>query len=155
MGKSGGSGGGSNRAHCSGKPSGPAASSNRSSIVYYGTSKQNANAIMKLGFKPSSSGLLGKGVYVTTDKSKAEAFARPFGVDGRVIKARANFGNVKMVDARPAREGHFAETQWQKAYDTAFVPKGEGVKRPEHCVRDASRVTPIHPMGISKPSEAK
>lgn len=37
--------------------------------VFHGTSKEAAKAILKEGFNPSKDGLLGKGVYVTTDPS--------------------------------------------------------------------------------------
>mmetsp|Transcript_24787 Transcript_24787/g.57594 ORF Transcript_24787/g.57594 Transcript_24787/m.57594 type:complete len:207 (+) Transcript_24787:198-818(+) len=101
--------------------------------VYHGTSSRAAEAIKKFGFKPSKDGMLGAGVYVTPTLSKAEAFA---GKDGEVVKLAANMGNVKVVDARAAREHGFSETAWQKKYDAAFVPQGEGVKPPEFCVRE-------------------
>lgn len=108
--------------------------------VYHGTSASKAAAIMKEGFKPSKSGLLGQGIYVTTDQSKAQAFA---GTDGAVVRAVANPGNMKVVDARGAREHGHSESSWQKAHDSAFVPKGEGVARPEHCIKDPQRVSPV------------
>ncbi|CAL1170029.1 unnamed protein product [Cladocopium goreaui] len=95
-------------------------------MVYHGTSKENADAILKKGFNPSKDGLLGSGVYVTTDLGKASAFA---GSDGRILRAAANLGSVQTVDARKARQGGFSEVAWQRSHDAAYVPQGEGVAR--------------------------
>eukprot|EP00434_Breviolum_minutum_P015587 symbB.v1.2.013730.t1/scaffold977.1/size148281/13 len=92
------------------------------------------------GFNFSKDGLLGAGVYVTTDESKAKAFA---GNDGHVLRVAANLGRVQTVDARAARKHGFSETGWHKTHDTAYVPQGEGVARPEHCVKDPARVIPL------------
>lgn len=105
--------------------------------AFHGTSDKNATTILKQGFKPSTGGLLGSGTYVTTDVSKAQDFA---GSEGAVVKVMANFGSVKTVDARPARQGGYSETAWQTTHDTAYVPQGEGVARPEHCIKDARRL---------------
>eukprot|EP00435_Cladocopium_sp_Y103_P048280 s473_g14.t1 len=106
-------------------------------MVYHGTSKESADAILKKGFNPSKDGLLGRGVYVTTDLGKAQAFA---GSDGRILRAAANLGSLGTVDARQARQGGYSETAWQRSHDAAYVPQGEGVARPEHCVKDPARV---------------
>lgn len=118
--------------------------------VYHGTSKAAADAIMDSGFRPSADGMLGSGVYVTTDRSKAVAFARRHGDDGRVVVGRAQFGKTAVVDATDAREGKYSETSWQRSHDTAYVPRGEGVARPEHCVKDPSRIKPLYPTVISQ-----
>ena len=116
--------------------------------VYHGTSKVAADAIMDSGFRPSSDGMLGPGLYVTTDRSKAVAFAKASGDEGRVIVGRAQFGKTAMVDARDARKGHYSETSWQSSHDAAYVPRGEGVARPEHCVKDPARVKPLYPTKV-------
>eukprot|EP00438_Fugacium_kawagutii_P018681 Skav217886 [mRNA] locus=scaffold67:153127:154440:+ [translate_table: standard] len=95
--------------------------------VFHGTSKEAAKAILKEGFNPSKDGLLGKGVYVTTDPSKAKAFA---GKDGDVLRVAANLGHVQTVDARAARKHGFSETAWHKTHDAAFVPQGG-----PHCMK--------------------
>ena len=118
--------------------------------VYHGTSKAAADGIMNSGFRPSSDGLCGPGVYVTKDRSKAVSFAKQHGEEGRVIVARAQFGKTATVDARDARAGKYSETAWQRNNDTAYVPRGEGVARPEHCVQDPSRVKPLYPTVISR-----
>ena len=112
--------------------------------VYHCTSKAAANAIMDGGFRPSLNGMLGAGVYCTTDRSKAVAFAKGYGDDGRVIVGRTQFGNTATVDATDARRGKYSETGWQRSHDTAYVPRGEGVSRPEHCVKDPERVRPLY-----------
>eukprot|EP00397_Hematodinium_sp_SG-2012_P044303 GEMP01049450.1.p2 GENE.GEMP01049450.1~~GEMP01049450.1.p2 ORF type:complete len:246 (+),score=71.02 GEMP01049450.1:304-1041(+) len=110
--------------------------------VYHGTSKSNAALIQSGGFKPSPGGLLGQGVYVTTDKDKATSFARGHSDGGVVLKAQANFGSVKSVDARNARAHNYSENSWKNTHDAAFCPSGEGVRRPEHCVTNPQRVAP-------------
>lgn len=118
--------------------------------VYHGTSKAAADSIMDSGFRPSSGGMLGPGLYVTTDRSKAVAFANQHGDEGRVIVGRAQFGKTAVVDATDARRGKYPETGWQRSNDTAYVPRGEGVARPEHCVKDPSRVKPLYETKIWK-----
>ena len=118
--------------------------------VYHGTSKSNAESIMESGFRPSSDGLLGGGVYVTTNRSKAVDFARNHGDDGRVIVGRAQFGATANVDARDARRGKYSVTSWRESHDSAYVPRGEGVARPEHCVKDPSRVKSLYPTKVSR-----
>lgn len=118
--------------------------------VYHGTSKAAADAILDSGFRPSADGLLGAGVYVTTDRSKAVAFANKYGDDARVIVGRAKFGKTAVVDATDARRSKYSETDWQRSHDTAYIPRGEGVARPEHCVKDPSRVKPLYPTVISR-----
>ena len=118
--------------------------------VYHGTSKSAADDIMGSGFRPSSDGLLGGGVYVTTDRSKAVDFARGHGDDGVVIVGRAQFGATANVDARDARRGKYSETSWRESHDSVYVPRGEGVARPEHCVKDPSRVKPLYPTKVSR-----
>eukprot|EP00937_MAST-01D_sp_MAST-1D-sp2_P001912 g1912.t1 len=44
--------------------------------MYHGTSKDAASAILSSGFQPSSHGMFGPGVYLTRDKSKAQAFVK-------------------------------------------------------------------------------
>lgn len=114
--------------------------------VYHGTSAANAASIMKGGFTPYKEGMAGPGTYVTTDQSKAQTFA---GTGGVVVRAVANLGNVKIVDARGAREHHYSESSWQNNHDSALIPKGEGVARPEHCVKDSRRVVPV---ALAKPT---
>lgn len=103
---------------------------------------------MDSGFNPSSRGLLGPGLYVTTDRSKAVSFANEHGDDGRVIVGRAQFGNTAVVDATDARRHKYPETDWRSSHDTAYVPRGEGVARPEHCVKDPTRVKPLYPTKV-------
>ena len=112
-------------------------------IVYHGTSKNRAKKIMRGGFSPSEDGLLGGGVYSTTDKSKAAAFANQFGKNARIVVASADLGSVATVDATDARHGGYSETAWQWSHDTAYTPSGEGVARSEYCTQDTSRITPL------------
>ena len=47
---------------------------NRVYTMYHGTSKQVAAIIMKTGFKQSSGGMLGQGVYLSRDLQKASRY---------------------------------------------------------------------------------
>lgn len=42
--------------------------------MYHGTSAANVQSIKQNGFRPSSSGMLGPGVYVSRDRQKAEKY---------------------------------------------------------------------------------
>lgn len=83
-------------------------------ILYHGTSRDNAELIREHGFKPSSDGCLGKGVYVA-HHDKAFRFAancpRHGGDAGAVVKVRITFTNAKYVrgdDTTWRTEGHDA-----------------------------------------------
>lgn len=133
--------------------------SNRGFWAYHGTSKANAEKIMKDGFKTSSNGMLGKGVYVSRDLEKAECFARSHnGIrkeDGHIVSVWVEPGQVATVDASSGSSSA-ARQAWRGAgFNTAFTPAGEGVKREEHCVSDAAAVTPIVavPLAIADQSQ--
>ncbi|KAF7688692.1 hypothetical protein HF521_013499 [Silurus meridionalis] len=112
--------------------------------MYHGTQVDNAEDIIINSFKPSTRGLLGKGVYVTRNFRKAKCY--PLRTDKRdqvVFKLKVNVGRVKNIDCCPVR------TNWHdEGYDCAWVPphSEHAVLRScgeEGCVHDPKRVTVV------------
>lgn len=109
--------------------------------MYHGTSVPNARLIIANGFKPSSVGMLGKGVYVSRDKKKASAYP-PNTSDRVIFELRVRPGRVKRI----AQDNHPLQYTWHsQGYDTAWVPPNCGMRsvpsgREEDCVFDPKRV---------------
>merc|ERR1711907_257043 len=107
---------------------------------YHGTSAKNAIDIMQNGFKPSSGGFLGKGVYGAYE-DKARAFAelgdRHGGRDGALLKCRVT------VEANKVKTRTHATNEIQlngRTADCVWYPGGGNVKRPEVCITDPSKI---------------
>ncbi|XP_044052164.1 uncharacterized protein LOC122876199 [Siniperca chuatsi] len=118
--------------------------------MYHGTSVANARLIIANGFKQSSGGMLGKGVYVSRDKKKAERYPLQNNPSDRVVfELRVRVGRVKRID----KDNHPMQYTWStQGYDTAWVPPGCGMKAvpsglQEDCVFDPKRVLVV---GIAK-----
>ena len=118
--------------------------------MYHGTSIASARLIIASGFKPSTKGMLGPGVYVSRDISKASDYpllCLPF--NRVVLKLRVRPGRVKRID----QDNHPLQYTWHsQGYDTAWVPPKCGMKsvpsgREEDCVFDPKRVEVV---GIAK-----
>lgn len=103
---------------------------------YHGTSTANAAAIMEDGFKPSTSGFLGKGVYGAY-KDKARSFAEHHGRDGALLKCRVTVDENKVKTRKHATNA--TQLNGQTA-DCVWYPGGGTVKRPEVCITDASKI---------------
>uniref|UniRef100_A0A3Q3J587 PARP catalytic domain-containing protein n=1 Tax=Monopterus albus TaxID=43700 RepID=A0A3Q3J587_MONAL len=117
-------------------------------IMYHGTSIANARLIITNGFQQSSGGMLGKGVYVSRDKRKAERY--PLNITDRVVlELHVRVGRVKRID----KDNHPMQYTWStQGYDTAWVPPNCGMKAvpsglEEDCVFDPKRVKVV---GIAK-----
>ncbi|KAG9328674.1 hypothetical protein JZ751_011492, partial [Albula glossodonta] len=130
-----------------GKPRAPTLKSNsvpkhgRKYTMYHGTSTQNAQLIKKNGFRPSANGMLGPGVYMSRNVTKARMF--PTGVlpnQKVVLKLRVNVGKVKKID----KHGHPLQKTWhQHGYNTAWVPPNCGMVptgMEEDCVWNPKRI---------------
>uniref|UniRef100_A0A3Q3WEK9 Uncharacterized protein n=1 Tax=Mola mola TaxID=94237 RepID=A0A3Q3WEK9_MOLML len=111
--------------------------------MYHGTSVASARLIISNGFKQSSSGMLGQGVYVSRDKKKADSYPLGSKSTDRVILAlHVRPGRVKRID----KADHPLRTTWHaNGYDTAWVPPNCGMTlvrsgREEDCVFDPKRV---------------
>ncbi|XP_038559575.1 uncharacterized protein LOC119891785 [Micropterus salmoides] len=118
--------------------------------MYHGTSIANARLIISNGFQQSPRGMLGKGVYVSREKKKAERYPLNNNLSDRVVlKLRVRVGRVKRID----KDDHPMQYTWStQGYDTAWVPPNCGMKAvpsglEEDCVFDPKRVTVV---GIAK-----
>ncbi|XP_030073565.1 uncharacterized protein LOC115479647 [Microcaecilia unicolor] len=109
--------------------------------MYHGTSLQAAVSIIQNGFRPSTDGMLGPGVYVSRDIRKAQRYPLNLSpLDRIVLKVRVNVGRVIRID----RQGHPLQKTWRYyGYDTAWVPPNSGMVPSgltENCVWDPKRV---------------
>lgn len=99
--------------------------------MYHGTSMQGADCILRHGFQASRGGLLGKGAYLTTDKSKAGLYGPT------VLTCSVDVGRTCRIDRRDHPHLHV----WPGSCDTKFIP-GDAVhqwtsqKGDVHCIRD-------------------
>ncbi|KAL3063476.1 hypothetical protein OYC64_003110 [Pagothenia borchgrevinki] len=120
--------------------------------MYHGTSITSARVIIANGFKQSSDGMLGKGVYVSRNINKASGY--PFlcsPADRVVLQLHVRVGRVKRID----KDNHPMQKTWHShGYDTAWVPPNIGLLAvrsglEEDCVFDPKRVKVV---GIAKAS---
>lgn len=122
--------------------------------MYHGTSIASARLIISSGFRQSSKGMLGRGVYVSRDIKKASRYPL-FGADSDrvVLKLRVRVGRVKRIN----QDNHPMQFTWHShGYDTAWVPPNCGLKAvrsglEEDCVFDPKRVEVV---GIAKAPNA-
>lgn len=120
--------------------------SGRLYTMYHGTHINNAEDIIRNGFKPSSSGMLGKGVYVSRNIKKAMCYPLRTDKSDRVVfKLKVSVGKVKRIDC----DNHPLRTTWHNhGYDCAWVPPNSNISviksgREEDCVWDPSRITMV------------
>lgn len=108
--------------------------------MFHGTHKNNAQAIVTSGFKPSSGGTLGPGVYCSRDINKAMCYPGFCAANDRVVfKLRVRVGKVKRIDSQCM---HLQTTWHQNGYDTAWLPASVfGYE--EDCVWDPKRLTVV------------
>lgn len=122
--------------------------------MYHGTSVASARLIIVNGFKQSSVGMLGKGVYVSRNMKKAAHYPpRCQSADRVVLQLHVRPGRVKRID----KDNHPMQLSWHaNGYDTAWVPPNCGIRAvpsglEEDCVFDPKRVEVI---GIAKAPDA-
>ncbi|KAM3597748.1 uncharacterized protein V6R79_008810 [Siganus canaliculatus] len=113
----------------------------RQYIMYHGTTRQNAQLILATGFRQSSGGMLGPGVYLSRDLNKASRYPIDHPEHDRVvIKVLVKVGRVKKID----RQYHPLQKTWHDhGYDTAWVPPNCGMLPSgleEDCVWDPRRI---------------
>ncbi|XP_033946480.1 uncharacterized protein [Pseudochaenichthys georgianus] len=118
--------------------------------MYHGTSITSARVIIANGFKQSSKGMLGMGVYVSRNIKKATAYPlRSNHTDRVVLQVHVRVGRVKRID----QDNHPMQQTWHSlGYDTAWVPPNVGLLAvrsglEEDCVFDPKRVKVV---GIAK-----
>ncbi|KAM9746498.1 uncharacterized protein ACNS7B_010470 [Menidia menidia] len=114
----------------------------RTYVMYHGTTRAAAQGIKASGFRQSSDGMLGRGVYLSRDLEKASRYPIDHPEEDRVvIKVRVNVGKVKKID----RQHHPLQKTWHdQGYDTAWVPPNCGMVPSgleENCIWDPKRIT--------------
>ncbi|KAK7143508.1 hypothetical protein R3I93_014614 [Phoxinus phoxinus] len=119
--------------------------------MYHGTSREVAEKIKVSGFKPSSTGMLGPGVYLSRDLQKASRYPLKLPENQKVVlRVRVNVGKVKKID----RQGHPLQKTWHDhGYDTAWCPPNCGMvpsDLEEDCVWDPKRITVIDEIRPNK-----
>jgi hypothetical protein len=118
--------------------------------MYHGTRPEVAALIEQGGFKASTMGLLGPGVYVSRDVRKSRKYG------STILEVMVRVGRVCRADKHPELipQGYGTDAPWHDVggYDTAWVPPDcpasvfagahhrEGIVE-EDCVWDASRVS--------------
>ncbi|XP_018941488.2 gig2-like protein DreN isoform X1 [Cyprinus carpio] len=110
-------------------------------IMYHGTHKSNAPAIISSGFRPSAGGTLGPGVYCSRNINKAMGYPACAPNDRVILKLRVRVGKVKKIEGQSLN----LKTTWhQQGYDTAWLPAtASGVGLEEDCVWDPKRITVV------------
>ncbi|TRY95505.1 hypothetical protein DNTS_026162 [Danionella cerebrum] len=109
--------------------------------MYHGTTMETAQKIKREGFRPSSDGMLGPGVYVSRSFKKATRYPlTDRHKDLAILKLRVRVGKVKKIDY----QGHPLQKSWhQNGYDCAWVPPNCGMVPSgleEDCVYDPTRI---------------
>uniref|UniRef100_A0A8C5FA87 PARP catalytic domain-containing protein n=1 Tax=Gadus morhua TaxID=8049 RepID=A0A8C5FA87_GADMO len=115
-------------------------------VMYHGTTRTKAKAIRREGFRQSTDGMLGGGVYLSRDLNKARKY--PIGTPDSqraVIRVKVRVGNVIAINyqGHPRRK-NWHDSRYGKVYDTAWCPPDCGMTRSgmeEDCVWDPSRIT--------------
>ncbi|KAG8569283.1 hypothetical protein GDO81_014341 [Engystomops pustulosus] len=108
--------------------------------MYHGTKVPAAYSILRNGFRVSTGGMLGEGVYVSRDIEKASKY--PIGATDQkvVLKLSVRVGKVKRID----RQDHPLRLTWHNhGYDSAWMPPGCGMVpsgQEEDCVYDPKRI---------------
>uniref|UniRef100_A0A3B5KG06 Grass carp reovirus (GCRV)-induced gene 2p n=1 Tax=Takifugu rubripes TaxID=31033 RepID=A0A3B5KG06_TAKRU len=111
--------------------------------MYHGTSVASARLIIANGFMQSQGGMLGKGVYVSRDQTKAERYPLNNPASDRVVlELLVRVGRVKRIN----KDNHPLQYTWnEEGYDTAWVPPNCGMKAvpsglEEDCVFDPKNI---------------
>ncbi|CAK6981721.1 uncharacterized protein LOC128379345 [Scomber scombrus] len=111
-------------------------------VMYHGTTRENAVAILRSGFRRSADGMLGPGVYLSRDLNKASRY--PINhpdYDKVVIVVSVNVGKVIAIN----KQDHPLLKTWHYfGYDTAWVPPNCGMVPSgleEDCVWDPNQIT--------------
>lgn len=117
----------------------------RKYVMYHGTTKASAKAILASGFCQSKDGMLGPGVYLSRDLKKASRYPiNCLESDKVVIKVSVNVGRVIVINRQyHPRQKTWHDPRYGDVYDTAWVPPGCGMVPSgleEDCVWDPSRI---------------
>ncbi|XP_047184136.1 uncharacterized protein LOC118288982 [Scophthalmus maximus] len=115
--------------------------SDRTYVMYHGTTRKNAGLIKATGFRQSAGGMLGRGVYLSRDLKKASRYPIDHPESDRVvIKVVVNVGKVVAIN----HQGHPLQKSWHDhGYNTAWVPPNCGMVKSgaeENCVWNPKRI---------------
>lgn len=105
--------------------------------MFHGTSKQAAAQIMHEGFTPSTNGMLGPGVYLSRDVSKAAQYGPgQHGPNGCILVVLVKCGWVHAISDPNQRN-----SSWQNStrFNTAWVRPGVQPSGEEDCVKNPFR----------------
>uniref|UniRef100_A0A7S4WJV7 PARP catalytic domain-containing protein n=1 Tax=Alexandrium monilatum TaxID=311494 RepID=A0A7S4WJV7_9DINO len=105
----------------------PTADNGQPFIAYHGTSRQNANSIQWEGFRPSTGGCGGQGVYVAASR-KASRFAHDFHrADPVLLKCQVTVKKPKYTSSDCAT--------WQgEGFDGCRLERTSRSTNPEWCI---------------------
>ncbi|XP_061567253.1 uncharacterized protein LOC133421610 [Cololabis saira] len=128
----------------------PQPEDDRTYMMYHGTTRANAQAILNAGFRQSEDGMLGAGVYLSRDLEKAKRYPLDCSENNKVvIKVKVNVGKVIAIN----RQHHPLQKTWSDhGYDTAWVPPNCGMVPSgleENCIWDPRQINIIN---LIKPS---
>ncbi|CAJ1386264.1 unnamed protein product [Effrenium voratum] len=115
------------------------ASDNSTIRAFHGTGQEAADRIVQSGFRASTTGMLGRGVYVSRDLNKVLGYG---GHDGVVLELRVSVGKVCLVD----HQLHSKQHAWRVEADTAWVPYRCGMVPSgleEACVANPGSITVV------------
>eukprot|EP00928_Gymnodinium_smaydae_P084478 TRINITY_DN6774_c0_g4_i1.p1 TRINITY_DN6774_c0_g4~~TRINITY_DN6774_c0_g4_i1.p1 ORF type:complete len:709 (-),score=73.10 TRINITY_DN6774_c0_g4_i1:194-2320(-) len=84
------------------EPAGNGQTSGKLRTMYHGTSEEAAQRILQEGFRPSTDGMLGSGIYLSRDVQKAQRYG------SAILKVDVDLGKVKRID----RQGHPLQKAW-------------------------------------------
>ncbi|KAL0201170.1 hypothetical protein M9458_004357, partial [Cirrhinus mrigala] len=86
---------------------------------------ENALKIYDEGFRPSSGGMLGPGVYLSRSKEKASRYPDCAGGEQlAILKVKVQVGKVKRINYQ---DHPLQKTWYRQGYDTAWVPPNCGM----------------------------
>lgn len=113
--------------------------------MYHGTSEKNARSILREGFNRdlSKDGMLGRGIYCSRDRRKAEQYGSVL----LVLDVRC--GWVKKYGCAADLTSNRCKNWHNEGFDCAWVPPGvnrSGLE--ENCVWDPSRITVVGTIGL-------
>jgi len=93
-------------------------------IAFHGTSSAAATEIERSGFRRSSKGMLGAGVYISRHFEKVRHYALRHNTHGSILRLRVNVGRVVIID----HQDHKSQGSWQyEGFHSAWVPAGCGM----------------------------
>ena len=102
---------------------------------WHGTDFDSAMNIKVDGFKVSIDGLLGKGVYISRDITKAMEFAKS--------KLRPTLIKLKVKNGKIINIGEHQDfkKRWHSDFDIAYIPENTMTRREEYCIKDPKMIT--------------